>query len=77
VAGLIEAGPVEPLQLPSELTQTTNQRSVSIGLPGPSIASHQPGSGLSALAGGVRVGRQAGEDQDRRCRGGVESPQVS
>src|SRR5690606_5702172 len=44
-AGLSEAGPVEPLQLPRALTQTTNQRRVSTGLPGPSIASHQPGDG--------------------------------
>ena len=58
VAGSIDAGPVEPLQLPSELTQTTNQRSVSIGLPGPSIGSHQPGvassSWLAACASGDR-----------------------
>ena len=39
----MDAGPVEPLQLPSGLTQTTYQRRVSIGLPGPSMASHQPG----------------------------------
>ena len=50
MAGLVDAGPVEPLQLPSEFTQTTNQRSVSIGLPGPTIHSHQPGAGLPALA---------------------------
>jgi hypothetical protein len=43
VAGSIEAGQVEPLSLPSELTQITNQREVSIALPSPSIASHQPG----------------------------------
>ncbi|MNV90444.1 hypothetical protein D3C71_1848310 [compost metagenome] len=49
MAGSSDAGPVEPLQLPSELTQMTNQRSVSIGLPGPSIGSHQPLAGLSAL----------------------------
>ena len=39
----MEAGPVLPLQLPSALTQTTNQRSVSIGLPGPIMPSHHPG----------------------------------
>src|SRR5690606_916149 len=48
VAGLMEAGPVEPLQLPSEFTQITNQRLVSMALPGPSIGSHQPMAGLSA-----------------------------
>src|SRR5690606_14498186 len=50
VAGLVDAGPVDPLQLPSALKQTTCQRSVSIGLPGPSIASHQPAAGLPSLA---------------------------
>src|SRR5688500_13713378 len=56
VAGLIEAGPVEPLQLPNEFTHTTNQQLVSIGLPGPTIASHQPGSGLAALLATCAVG---------------------
>jgi hypothetical protein len=43
VRGSIEAGPVVPKQLPMELTQMTNQRRVSIGRPGPTISSHQPG----------------------------------
>src|SRR3546814_16216036 len=47
---LCGAGPVEPLQLPSALKQTTCHLSVSIGLPGPTIAAHQPGAGLAALA---------------------------
>ena len=37
------AGPVEPMQLPTMLAQITWKRSVSIGLPGPIIRSHQPG----------------------------------
>ena len=72
VAGSIDAGPVEPLQLPSEFTQITNQRSLSIGLPGPSIASHQPGFRIACVAGGVRVGRQAGDDQHGVVARGVE-----
>src|SRR3546814_3644332 len=32
LSGLLDAGPVEPLQLPSALAQITNQRLVSIGL---------------------------------------------
>ena len=36
---------MEPLQLPSEFAQTTKKRFVSIGLPGPTISSHQPGEG--------------------------------
>src|SRR3546814_9131720 len=48
LSGLLDAGPVEPLQLPSALAQITNQRLVSIGLSGPSMASHQPSLGSSA-----------------------------
>jgi hypothetical protein len=40
-AGL--AGPVEPMQPPITLAQMTWKRLVSIGLPGPTIRSHQPG----------------------------------
>ncbi len=36
-------GPVLPMQPPSTLLQTTKKRSVSIGRPGPTSASHQPG----------------------------------
>src|SRR2546425_8420304 len=42
VAGLTEAGPVEPKQLPSELAHTTKKRLESIASPGPIIPSHQP-----------------------------------
>ena len=35
-------GPVDPKQLPKLLTPTTKNRSVSTGLPGPTILSHQP-----------------------------------
>ena len=37
------AGPVEPMQPPMTLAQMTWKRSVSIGLPGPTMRSHQPG----------------------------------
>ena len=36
-------GPVEPMQPPSTLGQMTKKRLVSIGLPGPTMVSHQPG----------------------------------
>jgi len=42
VAGSIEAGPEDPKQLPSELTQMTNKRSVSMASPGPTIPCHHP-----------------------------------
>jgi hypothetical protein len=41
-------GPVVPRQPPRTLAQTTNQRSVSIGRPGPTITSHQPGASPSS-----------------------------
>ena len=44
----MEAGPVEPWQLPSEFTHTTWKRFVSMAWPGPIISSHQPGVGSSA-----------------------------
>ena len=42
VVGLMEIGEVEPNGLPSELTQMTKKRRVSIGRPGPIMSSHQP-----------------------------------
>ena len=56
VLGLMLAGPVEPLQLPSELTQMTKFRSVSIGLPGPIMGSHQPSSGFFSLLAAWALG---------------------
>src|SRR6185312_5259152 len=47
VAGSFEAGPVDPKQLPSELTHTTKRSSVSIASPGPTIPCHQPSPGSS------------------------------
>ena len=51
--GCGEAGPVEPWQPPSTLAHTTNQRSVSIGRPGPTMPSHHPGVGWPRPAGPV------------------------
>ena len=49
VAGSIDCGPVEPKQLPRLFTPMTKKRSVSSGLPGPIMLSHQPTlSGSSA-----------------------------
>ena len=44
-AGSTEAGPVVPWHPPSTLAHTTNQRSVSMALPGPTRSSHQPTDG--------------------------------
>ena len=63
---------VEPLSLPSEFTQITNQREVSMALPGPVIASHQPGRGIVGVGSRVRTGRQAGEDQHGVVARGIE-----
>jgi hypothetical protein len=43
VAGLVEAGPVEPMQPPMTLEQMMKYLSVSSGRPGPTMVSHQPG----------------------------------
>jgi len=49
VAGLGLIGPVDPWHPPRLLTPTTKNRSVSSGLPGPIMLSHQPTlSGASA-----------------------------
>ena len=42
VAGSIEAGPVEPRQLPMTFEQMTKYLRVSNALPGPIMPSHQP-----------------------------------
>src|SRR5512147_1756474 len=77
VSGSIEAGPVEPLQLPSVLAQITNQRLVSIGLPGPSISSHQPGVGSSALDAACALGDRPVRMKIALSRAGLSVPQVS
>src|SRR4249919_1813902 len=77
VAGLIEAGPVDPLQLPSEFTQITNQRSLSIGLPGPTIGSHQPASGFAPLAAACASGERPVTIRIALSRAALSSPQVS
>jgi hypothetical protein len=43
---LIDIGPVEPKQLPRLLTPITKKRSVSTGMPGPTMLSHQPTSSV-------------------------------
>ena len=77
LAGSGEAGPVEPLQLPSELTQTTNQRRVSMGLPGPSMASHQPGSGLASFEAAWASGDRPVTINTALSRAAFKLPQVS
>jgi hypothetical protein len=42
VSGFVSIGPVEPKQEPRLLTPMTKKRSVSTGLPGPIMLSHQP-----------------------------------
>jgi hypothetical protein len=49
VSGFRLAGPVEPYDEPSMLEDTTNQRSVSIALPGPIRLSHQPASSSAGV----------------------------
>lgn len=75
VAGSRSAGPVEPLHEPSVLAQITNQRSVSMCLPGPSI--HQPGEGSSALEAACAPGDRPVRIRIALSRAAFSSPQVS
>src|SRR6185312_9798564 len=77
VAGSTEAGPVEPLQLPSELTQTTNQRLVSMCLPGPSMSSHQPGVASCAFDAACALGERPVRIKMALSRAALSLPQVS
>ena len=49
VSGLIEDGPVEPLQPPNTLDEMMKCRAGSSGRPGPTIWVHQPGLPLTGL----------------------------
>jgi hypothetical protein len=42
VAGLVEAGPVDPMQPPITFAQMMKYLSVSSGRPGPTMISHHP-----------------------------------
>ena len=65
VSGLVEAGPVVPVQPPTTLAQITKKRSVSIGLPGPTIAVHQPPLPVIGIAArDMLVAGQGMADQD-------------
>ena len=50
VAGLIVAGPDEPVQPPRTFAQMMKCRSGSTGLPGPTSRTHQPGLPVIGLA---------------------------
>jgi hypothetical protein len=76
VRGSIDAGPVEPKQLPSELTQTTKKRRVSIGRPGPMMSSHQPGVGSFGLDAACAEGERPVKIRTALSRFGPSVPQV-
>ena len=68
---------MEPLQLPSELTHTTNQRAVSMGLSGPSMASHHPGSALPGLDAACASGDRPVTTSTALSRAALSVPHVS
>ncbi len=70
-------GPVEPLQLPSELMQTTKFFVVSIGLPGPIIGSHQPSLGSASFEAACALGEMPVRISTPLDRSAFSSPQVS
>ena len=77
VRGSIEAGPDEPNGLPSELTQTTKKRLVSIGLPSPIIGSHQPGFGSAGDDAACADGDSPVNSRIVLSRASFSRPQVS
>src|SRR5690625_5429156 len=56
VAGLMLAGPVEPMQEPRELMHSTKYFSVSMCFPGPTMSSHQPGERSFSLDAACALG---------------------
>ncbi len=65
VAGLVDAGPVEPLHPPMTFEQITKYRSVSSALPGPMTASHQPGFLIAlVIPGNMGIAGEGMADQD-------------
>ena len=77
VAGSIEAGLLEPKGLPSELTQTTKNRSVSSALPGPTMRSHQPSDGSSGEEAAWAEGERPVNSSTALSRRAFSRPQVS
>src|SRR5215510_1123046 len=77
VAGLIDAGDVEPNGLPSEFTQITKKRRVSMGRPGPIMSSHQPGAGSSVEEAACAEGESPVKIRIALSAQKPRSPQVS
>src|SRR6185312_471618 len=77
VAGFVEAGPVEPLHEPSVFAQMTNQRFVSMYLPGPIISSHQPGEESSAPDAACALGERPVRMKTALLRAASSVPHVS
>src|SRR5690606_23536104 len=84
VSGLMLDGPVEPWQPPRLFRLTTKKRLVSMALPGPMQASHQPGTRSSSPpaitakmtaspAGGMVAGQRMA-NQHRVAGAGVQLP---
>ena len=77
VAGSIEAGPVDPKQLPRELTHTTKNRSVSIASPGPTMRCHQPSRGSCCEDAAWAEGESPVKRSTALSRAALSRPQVS
>ncbi|GIK33648.1 MAG: hypothetical protein AMXMBFR45_16180 [Gammaproteobacteria bacterium] len=68
---------MEPKQLPSEFTQMTWKRRVSIGREGPIISSHQPGVGSAAEDAACAEGERPVKISTALSRAALSSPQLS
>src|SRR6185437_1353857 len=77
VAGSAEAGPVDPKQLPRELTQMTKNRSLSIARPDPTIRCHQPSRGSWGEDAACAEGESPVKSSSALSRDELSLPQVS
>src|SRR2546430_1619707 len=73
----MEAGPVDPKQLPSELTQMTKKRSESMARPGPTIPCHHPLLGSAGEEAAGAGGEGPGNSSSALWRAALGGPQGS
>src|SRR5688500_13029131 len=73
----MDTGDVDPKGLPSEFTQMTKKRRVSIGRPGPIMSSHQPGAGSSVDDAACAEGDRPVKIRMALSLQKLRSPQVS
>src|SRR5690242_20265053 len=73
----MDAGPVDPKQLPSELIQMTKNWPVSIASSGPTMRCHQPSLGSAAEEAACADGDRPVKSNRALLRASFSVPQVS